>query len=310
MELADTDMATQGDPMSPLQWTSKSLENIRAALEKAGFSASAPVISAILKRSDCSMQANCKRFEGSTAAERDSQFKYISAYAKSALERHEPLISVDGKKKENAGLFKNGGKECSKAGCPIQANAYDFMDKKPGKAAPCGIYEADGGEGALADCGADHDAAEFAVYSIEQWRLKMGVQKYPRAHELIIACGGGGNGSRVRLFKHCLQAFSNKIEFKITVLHFPPGTSKRNAMEHRLFSAISMNWRGRPLTSLEVIASLIANAASKSGLAAAAMLDTNAYETKIKISGKDFEKINLTRHAVNPNLNYTISPSN
>jgi hypothetical protein len=181
LELAGTGMATQGDPMSPLQWTPKSLENMRAALEKAGFGASAPVISAILKRSGCSMQAGCKRFGGSTAAEGDSQLKCVSAYAKPALERHGPLMSADGKKKENAGPPKNGGKECSKAGCPIQADAYGFMDKKPGKAAPCGIYEADGGEGALAGCGADHGTAEFAVCSIEQRRLEMGVQKHPRA---------------------------------------------------------------------------------------------------------------------------------
>jgi hypothetical protein len=299
---------TQGDPESPLLWTSKSLENLKSALKDLGYSVSLPVISAILAKNEYSMQANKKRFEGVTADNRDSQFEYINETVKEAMKLHNPVISVDSKKKENVGNYKNGGREYHKTKDPIEVNAYDFIDKKFGKVTPYGIYDIAGNNGWV-NAGCDHDTAEFAVFSIEQWWSKLGKTLYPNANELIITADGGGSNSSVsRLWKFKLQELSNRINLSIKVCHFPPGTSKWNKIEHRMFSAISMNWRGRPLTSHEIIIKLISNTTNKSGLKIFEELDDKIYEKGIKITDKQISTLNIEYHNVNRKLNYTIKP--
>jgi len=299
---------TQGDPESPLLWTSKSLDKLQKALLKKGFKVSMPTISDLLTKNEYSMQANKRRFEGSTNENRNEQFKYINKTVKEALHKGNPVISVDGKKKENVGNYENKGSEYHKKGEPIEVNAYDFPDKKNGKATPYGIYDIGKNKGWV-NVGSDRDTAEFAVYSIRQWWYKMGKPLYPNADELVITADGGGSNSSVsRLWKKELQNFSNEINIPITVCHFPPGTSKWNKIEHRMFSAISMNWRGRPLISHEVIVKLIAATTNKGGLEIVAELDTSTYEKGLKVSDTEFESINITFHEVNKKLNYTISP--
>ena len=307
LKLVESD--TQGDPMCPLLWTSKSLENIKDALANKGIIASLPVISSFLSNNDYSMQADKRRFEGATDENRNSQFEYINLVVKEAIENENPVISVDGKKKENVGNYANKGREYNKKGKPIEVNAYDFPDKENGKATPYGIYDVSNNKGWV-NVGCDHDTAEFAVYSIRQWWNKMGRLYYPKASELIITADcGGSNSSRSRLWKTELQKFSNDINLPLKVLHFPPGTSKWNKIEHRMFSAISMNWRGRPLASYEIIINLISSTTNKSGLRIEAELDTNNYQTGIKISKNQMFDLNIEFHKVNKNWNYTISPS-
>ena len=299
---------TQGDPESPLLWTSKSLENLKYALEDLGYSVSLPVISAILAKNEYSMQANKKRFEGTSTENRDSQFQYINKVVKEAISAHNPVISVDSKKKENVGNYKNGGKEYHKSGEPIEVNAYDFVDKKQGKVTPYGIYDITENNGWV-NVGCDHDTAEFAVFSIQQWWTKLGKTLYPTANNLIITADGGGSNSSVsKLWKYKLQELSNKIDLSITVCHFPPGTSKWNKIEHKMFSAISMNWRGRPLASHEIIIKLISNTTNKSGLKIYAELDDKKYEKGIKITDEQISSLNIEYHNVNQKLNYTIKP--
>jgi len=302
--------STQGDPESPLLWTSKSLENLRQALNDKGFKVSVPVISELLSKNEYSMQANKRRFEGSTSENRNSQFEYINKVVKDAFEKQNPVISVDGKKKENVGNFANKGQEYNKSGEPVEVNAYDFPDKKKGKVTPYGIYDINQNKGWV-NVGSDHDTAEFAVFSIRKWWMKMGKEAYPNASELTVTADGGGSNSSVsRLWKVELQKLSNEINIPITVCHFPPGTSKWNKIEHRMFSAISMNWRGRPLTSHEVIINLISATTNKSGLEINAELDTNSYAKGIKITDEQLAKVNIVFHEVNEKLNYTISPAN
>jgi len=217
---------TQGDPESPLLWTSKSLENLKKALEERDFIVSIPVISELLAKNEYSMQANKKRFEGSTSENRNSQFEYINKVVKEAIEKQNPVISVDGKKKENVGNYANKGQEYNKKGNPIEVNAYDFPDKKNGKVTPYGIYDIKQNKGWV-NVGCDHDTAEFAVFSIRQWWFKVGIGLYPNAKELIITADGGGSNSSVsKLWKMELQRLCNEINIPITVCHFPPGTSK------------------------------------------------------------------------------------
>ena len=301
--------STQGDPETPLLWTSKSIENLKNALEDLGWSISAPVISAILEKNEYSMQANKKRFEGETTENRDSQFRYINEIVKKAIEAHNPVISVDSKKKENVGNYKNAGKEYHKKGKPVEVNAYDFPDDKQGKAIPYGIYDIAENNGWV-NVGCDHNTAEFAVFSVHQWWIKLGKKLYPKATELIITADSGGSNSSVsKLWKYKLQELSNIIGLPITVCHFPPGTSKWNKIEHRMFSAISMNWRGRPLASHEVIIKLISNTTNKSGLKIQAELDENLYEKGIKITDEQISTLNIEYHKTNEKLNYTIKPS-
>ena len=300
---------TQGDPESPLLWTSKSLQNIQNALLEEGISISLPVISEFLAKNDYSMQANRKRFEGATDENRNSQFEYINQVVKEALANQNPVISIDAKKKENVGNYANKGREYSKKGEPLEVNAYDFPDKEKGKVTPYGIYDVAQNKGWV-NVGCDHDTAEFAVFSIRQWWYKMGREMYPNASQIIMtADGGGSNSSRSKLWKFELQKFSNEIDLPIVVCHFPPGTSKWNKVEHRMFSAISMNWRGRPLASHEIVINLISSTTNKSGIEINAELDTNKYKTGIKISKVLMEQVNIEYHKVNEKWNYTISPS-
>ena len=301
--------STQGDPESPLLYTSRSLENIKKALLDLGWTVSSPVISEILKKNEYSLQANKKRFEGATSENRDSQFKYINEIIKKAIKEHNPTISVDSKKKENVGNYKNAGKEYHKKGEPVEVSAYDFPDKKSGKVTPYGIYDLAKNNGWV-NVGCDHDTAEFAVFSVHQWWLNLGKKLYPQATELIITADGGGSNSAVsKLWKYKLQELSNTINLPITVCHFPPGTSKWNKIEHRMFSAISMNWRGKPLTTHEIIIKLISNTTNKSGLKIQAELDKNVYQKGIKISDEQFDALNIEYHKTNEKLNYTIKPS-
>lgn len=300
---------TQGDPESPLLWTSKSLQNLKEALKTKGYDVSIPVISELLSKHEYSMQANKRRFEGSDSENRNSQFEYINEIVKGAFEANNPVISVDGKKKENVGNYANKGCEYSKKGNPVEVNAYDFPDKKLGKVTPYGIYDIGKNKGWV-NVGCDHDTAQFAVYSIKQWWLNMGKELYPSATEIFITADGGGSNSSVsKLWKTELQKLSDELNIPITVCHFPPGTSKWNKIEHRMFSAISMNWRGRPLINHEVIINLIASTTNKSGLEIKAELDTNTYVTGIKISKEQLAYINIHYHKTNEKWNYTISPT-
>ena len=301
---------TQGDPESPLLWTSKSLANIQNALQEEGISISLPVISDFLAKNEYSMQANRRRFEGATDENRNSQFEYINQVVKEALENHNPVISIDAKKKENIGNYANKGREYSKKGEPVDVNAYDFTDKENGKVTPYGIYDIAQNKGWV-NVGCDHDTAEFAVFSIRQWWHNMGREMYPNASKIVMtADGGGSNSSRSKLWKVELQRFSNEIDLPIVVCHFPPGTSKWNKIEHRMFSAISMNWRGRPLSSHEIVINLISSTTNKSGIQITAELDINKYQTGIKIPKELMSRLNIKHHAINENWNYTISPSN
>ena len=307
LELVESN--TQGDPMGPLLWTSKSLQNIKSALEAKGICVSLPLISDFLAKNEYSMQANKRRFEGATDENRNSQFEYINLVAKEAIENQNPFISVDGKKKENIGNYANKGREYSKKGKPIEVNAYDFPDKENGKVTPYGIYDVNNNKGWV-NVGCDHDTAEFAVFSIRQWWNNMGKSLYPDAKEIVITADcGGSNSSRSKLWKMELQRFSNEINLPIKVCHFPPGTSKWNKIEHRMFSAISMNWRGRPLASHEIVINLISSTTNKSGLKIEAELDKNKYQTGIKISKEQMSNVNIEFHKVNEKWNYTIFPS-
>ncbi len=299
---------TQGDPESPLLWTTKSLEHLAKALNDMGYSISPPTISKLLAKNNYSMQANQKRFEGTVHVDRNSQFEYINEKVKKTMEDGNPVISVDGKKKENVGNFKNNGRENTQKGKPLGVNVYDFVDKEKGKATPYGIFDEAQNNGWVS-VGIDHDTAEFSVKSIKQWWYKMGKESYPDSTELLINADCGGSNSAVsRLWKVELQKLSNEIQIPITVCHFPPGTSKWNKIEHRMFSAISINWRGRPLVSHEVIVNLIAGTTNKKGLKIDCELDTNKYEKGIKIKDKEFAKVNLKHHEVNRKWNYTIFP--
>jgi hypothetical protein len=301
---------TQGDPESPLLWTSKSLQNLKDALKNKGYDISLPVISELLSKNEYSLQANKKRFEGSHNANRNSQFEYINKVVKEAQKAHNPVISVDGKKKENVGNYANKGGEYNKKGKPVEVNAYDFPDKTLGKVTPYGIYDISSNKGWV-NVGCDHDTAEFAVFSIKQWWFNMGKELYPSAKEMIITADGGGSNSSVsKLWKSELQKLSDEINIPITICHFPPGTSKWNKIEHRMFSAISMNWRGRPLINHEVIITLIASTTNKSGLEIKAELDTNKYAKGIKISDEQLATLNILHHMINEKWNYTIFPSN
>lgn len=306
--LALVEADTQGDPESPLLWTSKSLENLTKALNEKGYSISVPTVSELLAKNDYSMQANKRRFEGSIPINRNSQFEYINEMTKKVIDQGNPVISVDGKKKENIGNYKNNGKEYSKKGSPVEVNAYDFPDKKKGKVTPYGVYDIVQNDGWV-NVGTDHDTAEFSVASIHQWWLRMGCESYPNATELLINADGGGSNSAVsRLWKTQLQKLSNEINMPITVCHFPPGTSKWNKIEHRMFSSISMNWRGRPLVSHEVVVSLITATTNKSGLKIECDIDKNKYQKGIKITNKELSNVNIKFHEVNSKWNYTINP--
>jgi transposase len=302
------DPATRGDPMSPLKWTSKSLRNLAAALHALGHRVGHDVVGTLLKKLGYSLQANRKTLEGSSHVDRDAQFRHIAETVKAAIAAGQPAISVDTKKKELVGDFKNGGREYQPAGSPEQVRVHDFIDPKLGRAAPYGVYDIADDKGWVS-VGIDHDTAAFAVNAIRSWWTNMGRGRYADAHSLTItADGGGSNGSRVRLWKIELQKLADELGLTIVVLHLPPGTSKWNKIEHRLFSFISRNWRGRPLIDYRTIVELIGATTSTTGLTVRCELDENLYPAGIKISDAEMAELNILPHAFNGNWNYTIIP--
>jgi hypothetical protein len=303
------DDTTAGDPMSSLKWTNKSTYAIAAVLNTKKTMISEDTVRRILKREKYSLQLNKKSIEGGNSIERDAQFNYINKQVHAFTKSKSPVISVDTKKKELVGNFKNAGRTWRKKGTPKGVNVYDFPSLSKGKAVPYGAYDIVQNEG-FVSVGISSDTAEFSVGSIREWWKQLGVQHYPHAKELLITADcGGSNGNRNRSWKYFLQEFANRTGIKITVLHFPPGTSKWNKIEHRLFSFISMNWRGKPLTSFEVVIELVRGTKTGKGLKVFAMLNKNHYETGKKISDEQLAGVNLRAHSVHPMWNYTISPN-
>ena len=300
---------TRGDPESLLRWTCKSLTQLARALNAQGHTISHTSVGSLLKEMGYSLQGNRKTLEGTSHPDRNAQFEYINKKAEAALIAGQPVISVDTKKKEMVGQYKNAGKEWRPEGEPEKVKVYDFVDEKLGRANPYGVYDLANNIGWVS-VGTDHDTASFAVSTIRQWWSAMGKATYPEAKELMImADGGGSNGSRVRLWKLELQRLADELKLTIRVSHFPPGTSKWNKIEHRLFSHISMNWRGQPLVSHEVIVNLIAATTTNKGLKVYAGLDSNLYQTGIKVTDREFSAINLVRDDFHGEWNYAINPS-
>jgi hypothetical protein len=299
---------TRGDPMRLLLWTSKSLRHLEEALQRLGHVVCPHVIADCLRELGYSLQANSKTREGGGHMDRDAQFHYIADQAKAFLTANEPVISVDTKKKELVGNFKNNGREWRPGGSPEKVNVHDFIDPKLGRAIPYGIYDISDNKGWVS-VGTDHDTASFAVHAIGRWWLTMGQMRYPSATRLLLtADGGGSNGHRVRLWKVELQTLANMLGFPITVCHLPPGTSKWNKIEHRLFSFITINWRGKPLRSFRTIVQLIAATTTTTGLTVRAELDESKYPKGVKISDAELNAVKLTRHIFHGDWNYTISP--
>ena len=299
---------TRGDPESPLRWTCRSIRNLEAELKSKGHAVSHQVVADLLHELEYSLQANSKTKEGSDHPDRNAQFEYLNEKVKRYLNGKEPVISVDTKKKELVGDFKNGGKELRPKGRPEQVRVHDFLIPELGRANPYGIYDIGRNTGWVS-VGVDHDTAEFAVESIRRWWRSMGQQAYPKASRLMItADGGGSNGSRVRLWKLELQKLADETGLRIAVCHFPPGTSKWNKIEHRLFSCITQNWRGKPLLSLEVIVNLIAATGTKTGLKVHSELDTGTYPKGVKVSDKEVAQLNLIREEFHGEWNYNIHP--
>lgn len=300
--------ATRGDPETPLRWTCKSTTKLAEELTARGHPVSQRTVCDLLDELGYSLQANRKTKEGSSHPDRDQQFVHISEKVKELQSIGQPVISVDTKKKEMIGEFKNGGQEWEKKGKPVEVNVYDFPDPILGKAIPYGVYDITANKGWV-NVGIDHDTSEFAVESIRRWWREMGSPLYPDAKELLItADGGGSNGSRVRLWKLELQNLADELGMDINVCHFPPGTSKWNKIEHKMFSFISQNWRGRPLITREVVVNLISNTRTKKGLEIAAKLDINSYKTGIKVSDQELQKIAIEKDDFHVERNYKIKP--
>ncbi len=302
------DPLSRGDPESPLRWTCKSTRQLAAALEAQGHVVGRQKVADVLADLGYSLQANRKTKEGSADhPDRDQQFNYINEKVSAFQSQKQPVISVDTKKKELVGDFKNAGQEWEPKGEPQEVQGHDFPDPKLGKANPYGVYDQNANVGWVS-VGTDHDTSEFAVESIRRWWNNMGRSRYPGATELLItADGGGSNGYRVRLWKVALQKFANETGLRISVCHFPPGTSKWNKIEHRMFSFISMNWRGRPLISHEVIVDLIGSTTTQKGLSISAELDTNIYQKGIQVSDEELEAVNLSKAQFHGEWNYTIA---
>ena len=299
---------SRGDPEIPLRWTCKSLTRLTDELKKQGHQVSRQKVSELLQALGYSLQSTRKVKEGSSEPDRDAQFNYINERVKVFQRRGQPVISIDTKKKELIGSFQNKGREWQPQGHPEEVQLYDFVDKKLGKVTPYGVYDPSANEGWVS-VGTDHNTAEFAVESIRRWWRTMGQIRYPVAQEILItADGGGSNGSRNRLWKLRLQALANEIGLCISICHFPPGTSKWNKIEHRMFSYISMNWRGRPLVNLETVVNLIASTTTEKGLKIQAELDRKIYPTGIKVSDQELETINLKEANFHGKWNYSIYP--
>ena len=304
--LSLVDPLTRGDPQSPLRWTCNSLRTLAEQLRAIGHSVSHVVVGHLLKAQGYRLQANAKVIEGNQSPDRDAQFEYINATVTTALAAHLPVISVDTKKKELVGAYKNAGREWRPSGQPESVKVHDFVDPEWGRANPYGVYDI-GHDEAWVSVGTDHDTSAFAVQTIRRWWFSMGRPRYPDAKRLVItADGGGSNGHRVRLWKLELSRLAAEIGLDIQVCHFPPGTRKWNKIEHRLFSFITMNWRGRPLISHEVIVNLIANTKTRSGLSVHAELDTNHYPKGLVVSDEAFAAIKMDRNAFHGDWNYCI----
>jgi len=299
---------TRGDPMSPLRWTCKSTRQLSLELSKKSIKVSYVSIAEILKMMGYSLQANSKTNEGGLHPDRDKQFQYINSQSKKYLSKKKPVISVDTKKKELVGNYKNSGREWEKSGQPIKVNVYDFVDKTKGKAVPYGIYDIGKNEG-FVNVGKSYDTSSFAVASIRRWWIEMGQPEYSKAKKLLItADGGGSNGYKRKLWKIELQNFCNEFGIEATVCHLPPGTSKWNKIEHRLFSFITMNWRGKPLESFETVVSLIGSTTTSKGLKVKSALDENEYEKGIVVEDEELELVNIYPHKFHGEWNYTIKP--
>ncbi len=306
--LALVDPVTRGDPQSALRWTCKSLRALADELKARGHSVSHVVVGQLLKLQGYSLQANAKVIEGNQSPDRNAQFEHINATVTAAMAANQPVISVDTKKKELVGAYKNSGQEWLPSGEPVQVKVHDFIDPELGRANPYGVYDI-GADEAWVSVGTDHDTSAFAVQTIRRWWFSMGRQRYPHARQLLItADGGGSNGHRVRLWKLELSRLASDTGLEIQVCHFPPGTSKWNKIEHRLFSFITMNWRGRPLISHEVIVNLIASTKTRSGLKVRAELDNAEYPKGLVVSDDDFAAIKLERNDFHGDWNYRIRP--
>jgi hypothetical protein len=304
--LVDPD--TRGDPMSPLRWTCKSTRQLAGALQERGHRVGYRTVAALLDHAGYSLQAAAKTLEGTQHPDRDAQFRYLNDQVKAFLAAGQPVVSVDAKKKELVGAFKNGGREWQPQGQPERVNVHDFPDKHVGKAIPYGVYDV-GRNAGWVTVGRDHDTATFAVASLRRWWQVVGPDAYREADRLLIcADGGGSNGYRVRLWKVELQQFADTSGLAVTVCHLPPGTSKWNKIEHRLFAHTSMNWRGRSLVSHEVVVELIGATTTASGLRVQAELDPGTYPTKVKVSDAELARVHLTPHAFHGEWNYTVTP--
>lgn len=299
---------TRGDPMSPLRWTCKSTRKLAAALREKNYKVSHVVVAAMLKKLGYSLQSNAKIHEGGKHPDRNDQFEYINTITKNHLMEKQPVISVDTKKKELVGNYKNNGQEWRPVGEPIGVNVYDFIDETKGKAVPYGIYDIGRNEG-FVNVGTSFDTSAFAVSSIRRWWEYMGHKKYSKAKKLVITADcGGSNGNRRKLWKTELQKLSNETKLEITVCHLPPGTSKWNKIEHRLFSYITMNWRSKPLESYETIVNLIGSTTTEKGLKIKSLLDTEEYEKGLSVPDSELRAVNIFPHIFHGEWNYTIKP--
>ena len=300
---------TRGDPETVLRWTCKSIRHLAKALTRKGHQTSRRMVAELLREMGYSLQANRKTIEGKQHPDRDAQFKYINRQAQKQQKAGQPVISVDTKKKELVGDFKNAGREWHPQGHPEKVRVHDFIDKELGKVAPYGVYDLTRNDGWVS-VGIDHDTAAFAVATIRKWWRKMGRPAYPESsHLLITADSGGSNSSRNRLWKVELQKMANRTGLTITVCHFPPGTSKWNKIEHRMFSFITKNWRGKPLVDRATIVNLIGSTKTKEGLKIRCELDKNKYPKGIKITDEQLKKVNFKKHKFHGDWNYTIYPS-
>lgn len=298
----------RGDPQSPLRWTCKSTRRLAAELQRQGHALSHQTVALLLHALGYSLQGNRKTHEGASHPDRNAQFEHISRKVKAFQRRNQPVISVDTKKKELVGDFANNGQEWQPVGQPETVRTQDFPDKALGKVIPYGVYDPTANAGWVS-VGVNHDTAEFATESIWRWWEEMGQARYRHAKELLVtADGGGSNGSRSRLWKVSLQQLADRIGLRISVCHFPPGTSKWNKIEHRMFCHITKNWRGRPLVSRAVVVNLIANTTTEAGLKIQAALDLNSYETGVKVSDEELATVKLKKDPFHGEWNYTISP--
>jgi hypothetical protein len=302
------DPETRGDPMSPLRWTCKSAAKLAAELQALGHAVSERTVNRLLHVLGYSLQGNRKTIEGKGHPDRDAQFQYINRRVKAFQRQGQPVVSVDAKKKELVGQFRNGGREWQPEGQPEEVEVYDFAKKDLGKAIPYGVYDQTANAGWVS-VGVDHDTAEFAVETLRRWWRNMGSRVYPGAKRLLItADGGGSNGRRCRLWKVELQGLADEIGLRISVCHFPPGTSKWNKIEHRMFCHITENWRGRPLVSREVVVNLIAHTTTKTGLAIRSVLDEGSYPTGRAVSDEQMEGLSIRQDKFHGEWNYTLLP--